>query len=80
MYTLRIEMFARVEPLVISSEDLKTDYSAKLKKLLKKMEDMDPEEATDQVHEKYLFDLCSRCRETMHRQLKQRKAVNDATS
>jgi len=73
MYTLRLEMFARAEPLVISKEDLKIDHSAHLSKLVKKMEQMDPQEAEDQVYERYTFDLCSECRRTMHQQLKARK-------
>jgi hypothetical protein len=72
MYSLRIEMFARVEPMVLSKEDLLQDHTAALEELVLQMETMDVSEAEDQVHESYQFDLCSACRNLMHRQLKQR--------
>lgn len=74
MYSLRIEMFARAEPLIIGEDDLNKDHATEMDVLLKKMEMMDPEEAADQVHESYLFDLCASCRASMHRQLKERVA------
>jgi hypothetical protein len=74
MYSLRIEMFARVEPMILTKEDLAQDYAASLEELVLEMETMDVSEAEDQVHESYVFDLCTKCRNVMHRQLKERWA------
>lgn len=70
MYTLRLQMFARVAPLIFTAKDLEQDHVLKLEELVKQMESADPEEAEAQVFETYNFDLCSRCRRKMHRQLK----------
>ncbi len=70
MYTIRIEMFARAEPLVFESHDLAQDHAQKLQNLIEKMEEMDVNEAADQVYEQYSFDLCVRCRKRIHRGLK----------
>jgi hypothetical protein len=75
MYSLRIELFARVEPLSFSKEDLQNDNVSALEQLVQHMEELDPAEAEDQVHESYMYDLCSACRGLMHRQLKQREAT-----
>ncbi|MGI8907814.1 MAG: hypothetical protein ACR2IE_15140 [Candidatus Sumerlaeaceae bacterium] len=73
MYSLRIELFASVDPLTFSTADLVQDHEANLEKLVQQMEKMDPAEAEDQVHEAYLFELCSRCRNKMHSQLRIRQ-------
>jgi hypothetical protein len=75
MYSLRIELFARVEPLVFNQQDLEKDNALALEELVQHMEALDPSEAEDQVHESYMFDLCSACRGLMHQQLKQRQAA-----
>jgi hypothetical protein len=70
MYSIRVEMFARVEPLEFSEEDLLADHAAEMENIIADMETMDPAEAMDQVFESYLFDLCSSCRRMMHEQFK----------
>ncbi len=70
MYTIRIELFARAEPLVFTPEDLAADHASKLEELIAQMEAADPEEAADQVHEQYAFSLCAPCRARIHRGLK----------
>ncbi len=70
MYTMRIEMFARAEPLVFELQEVLEDHSEAIEELVKEMELTDPEEATDQIYESYSFDLCASCRQRMHRQLK----------
>ena len=70
MYTIRIEMFARAEPIEITLEDLLEDHTAKMEELLKQMEQLDPEEASDEIHESYRFDLCRACRRRIHAGLK----------
>lgn len=73
MYTMRIDMFARAEPLVFTSDDLKRHDPTQMQELISKMESMDPEEATAQVHETYQFDLCYLCRSVFHKQLSEKK-------
>ncbi len=70
MYTIRIEMFARAEPLVFDEQVLAQDHVQKLGDLIEKMETMDAEEAAEQIHEQYSFDLCVRCRKRIHHGLK----------
>jgi hypothetical protein len=70
MYSIRIEMFARADPLVLEPEDLLDDHLAKIEDLVKQMETLDAEEASDEVHESYTFDLCGPCRRLIHQQLK----------
>lgn len=78
MYTIRIEMFARAEPLVFDSHDLAGDQAGKLHDLIKQMEEIDVEEASAQIHEQYSFDLCSRCRKRIHRGLKVKARQTDS--
>lgn len=75
MYTIRVEMFARAEPLVFLSEDLE-ESGPTLEQLVLQMEGVDPDEATDQVFEQYAFDLCSPCRSVLHRGLKAKAQEN----
>jgi hypothetical protein len=75
MYSLRIEMFARAEPLVFTSQDLEQAPGPQMELLLKELEKVDVEEATDQVYETYGFDLCGRCRGKFHRRMKERSGA-----
>ena len=70
MFTMRIEMFARADPIIIEPADLLGDTKAKLEEIIKQMENCDAEEAADEVHESYSFELCPACRRRFHRQLK----------
>ena len=78
MYTIRIELFARAEPLVFGADDALKDHAKAIADLLGAMESIDAEEATDQVHEQYEYDLCARCRGRIHRMLKDRGDRGDA--
>lgn len=71
-YTLRVEMFASADPLELTVDDLLADHSAQIEKLIEQMEHLDVEEASDQVYETYTFELCSQCRDELHRGLKAR--------
>jgi len=46
--------------------------------LLAEMEDLDPQELADEVHEEYRYLLCPACRQRMHRGLKQRALSRQA--
>jgi hypothetical protein len=75
MYSLKLEMYARAEPIVITQEDLETDLIQEMEKVLDLLATADADEASDQVHESYMFDLCSRCRSKFHRLLKSRASA-----
>ena len=70
MYSLRVEMAAEAEPLELTLDDLAQDQLAQMEKLIEDLEDVDPEEAADEVYEEYLFTVCTRCRREMHRGFK----------
>lgn len=70
MYSIRVEMFARADPLEFSAGELLADHAAEMEEIIAGMEAADPQEAMDQVFESYMFDLCSSCRRMMHEQFK----------
>lgn len=70
MYSIRIEMFARAEPLEFTTEDLLSDPAAEMREIIAGLDAIDPQEAMDQVFETYMFDLCTPCRRHMHEQFK----------
>ncbi len=72
LYVLRIELYAKAEPLELTIDDLLADHTAQIEKLIEEMEVLDAEEATDEVYEAYAFELCAKCRRRIHRMLKQR--------
>ena len=70
LYHIRIEILASPEPPDISEEDLEEDHLEKLNQLVEAMEDLDPQEALDEVYEVYQFNLCPPCRDDFHKKLK----------
>ena len=70
MFSLRIEMFAETGTLEIDSDDLAQDHVANMEKLIQELEEIDPEEAADEVYEEYTFSVCGRCRRSMHQGFK----------
>jgi hypothetical protein len=72
MFSLRIEMFAEAGPIEIDIEELEGDHMAMMEQLIEHLEDVDPEEAADEVYEEYTFLVCNRCRRYMHRGFKER--------
>ena len=60
-YVLKIEGFAAYDPMEITKEDLEQDLEAEMKRLLDRLSEMGPQEAQDQVHRTFRFDLCPRC-------------------
>ncbi|MCX7625244.1 MAG: hypothetical protein N2Z21_03415 [Candidatus Sumerlaeaceae bacterium] len=72
LYVLRIELFAKAEPLELTIDDLLADHTAQIEKLIEEMEALDPEEASDEVYESYNFELCPECRRRVHHLLKGR--------
>ncbi len=74
LYVLKIEMFASPE-VIIPKQKPGTDAKAEMEALLKQMETIGIEEATEQVYESYQYNLCGECRERFHKQLKRAKQV-----
>ncbi|MGB9691233.1 MAG: hypothetical protein ACPL7D_03610 [Candidatus Sumerlaeaceae bacterium] len=72
LYVLRIELYAQAQPIELTIDDLLADHTAQIEKLIEEMEFLDAEEATDEVYEAYVFELCAMCRRRMHRMLKER--------
>lgn len=69
MYSIKIDMFARADPLVIDGDDLQEDNMAKIEEIIEQLESVDPDEAMAEVFESYSFDLCTPCRRLLHQQL-----------
>jgi len=72
MYSLRIQLYARADPLEFTEDDLLSATPQAFDELIKQLENLDPVEAEEQVHESYLFNLCTPCRKSIHRLLKLR--------
>jgi len=60
-YVVKIEAFAAADPLEITEEDLEKDHLIEISKLIKQLEQMDPQELEDQVYKSFRFDLCPEC-------------------
>ena len=80
MYSLRLQLFARVESLDFTADDLLSATPQAFADLIAEMEKTDPQEAQDQVHESYMFHLCAKCRGVIHRLLKMRAGRQKETS
>ena len=68
-YKIRVDIYAAYDTLQISEEDLNKDHLVEIAKLIKKIEEMDPQEVSAEVHEAVEMDLCQNCRKLFHRQL-----------
>ena len=60
-YVVRIQVFAAADPMELTADDLKRDLRAELRDLVRRMENLDPEKAQDQVHREFTFELCPAC-------------------
>lgn len=78
-YQLRIELFAAYDGLEIKESDLRRrdDIKREIEDLLKQMEDMDEQELQDQVHVKFEYDLCQKCRDEIYERHKHGEGVNE---
>ena len=72
-FRLKIEMFADPSPPEFDQQDLEADFAEELRGILEQMEQLDPREAEDEVHEAYLFTLCGVCRRQLHDRLRDRQ-------
>ncbi|MBI4605781.1 MAG: hypothetical protein HY721_27765 [Planctomycetes bacterium] len=60
-YVLRVEGFAAYDPLEITRQDLERDLEEEMRRLLDVLAKKGAEEAQDEVHRTFQFDLCPRC-------------------
>lgn len=60
-YEVRIDVRAAYDPLEITPDDLNRDLDAERRRLLEQMKGLSSEEAMDQVHRAFKFDLCPPC-------------------
>lgn len=76
-YMIKIDMYAGPNDLVIDEDNLNQDYIEEIEKLLIDMQDADVEEVNDQIYETYSFEICPKCRDLIHKQLKQKKQLKN---
>jgi len=60
-YVAKIQVFAAYDPLEITFEDLMSDHSYKIKKVLEQCKDLTEEELIRDVFVDFQFDLCHAC-------------------
>lgn len=60
-YDVKIEVTCAYDPMEITAEDLARDHEGDMKKLIDRMKHLSEQEAMDQVHRAFRFDLCGRC-------------------
>jgi hypothetical protein len=60
-YILRIQGFAAYDPLEITRADLKRDLEGELRAILDELSRKSAEEAANEVHRSFQFDLCPAC-------------------
>ena len=61
-YTLKIELVAAWDPPEITAKDLRRDFDAEIRKLIKAMESRDAKSLEEEVAVLRTFDLCPPCR------------------
>ena len=60
-YVAKIQVFAAYDPLEITFEDLMSDHSDDIKKILEQCKDLTEEELMRDVFVDFQFDLCRAC-------------------
>jgi hypothetical protein len=73
-YTFRVELFAAYDILKIGRKELPPDRDLKqeIAKLIRELEQQDPEKLTDEVYYSVQLDLCPRCRQEIYEEMKSR--------
>ena len=78
MYCVRIEVFAEPTIPPFDPNETREQAAAEWERLLArldKMSDDDVRDASDQVYERYAYNLCAACRAEMHHRIRVRKQV-----
>ena len=60
-YVAEIQVYAAYDPMELTPDDLAKDHTAEIRKLIERLEDMDPQEVQDSVYKEFRFDLCPAC-------------------
>lgn len=60
-YLARIQVYAAYDPPELTPADLQKDHRAEIRRLIRQLEAMDPQEVNDSVYREFLFDLCPAC-------------------
>ena len=60
-YEVTIEVKSGYDPMEITREDLKKDFSAEMSRLLRQMKKKGTRELEDSVYKVFKFDLCLKC-------------------
>ncbi len=60
-YEVTIEVKSGYDPMEITREDLKKDFSAEMSRLLRQMKKKGTRELEDSVYKVFRFDLCLKC-------------------
>lgn len=61
-YKVRIQVYAAYDPMELTADDLATDHRGEMVRLLRQLEQQDPDEVQDSVYRELDFDLCNACR------------------
>ena len=60
-YVVKIDGYAAYDPLELTRRDLERDFDAEMKALMETLSSLGEDEAQDQVHRAFVFDLCPAC-------------------
>ena len=78
LYQLRVELVAEPGPVDLTSPQDVGDVQSELDALIRKLEGMTEDqvsEATSQIHERFDYNLCAKCRGDIRAQLKNRLSI-----
>jgi hypothetical protein len=78
LYRLRVELVAEPGPVDLSAPQEIGDVQSELDALIRKLEGMTEDqvsEATSQIHERFDFNLCPKCRADIRAQMKNRLTI-----
>ncbi len=62
-YVLKMNIFAAYDTMKIELSDLEKDYEDEIRKLIEKIEHMDPKQLQEDVFKQFSFDLCRGCQQ-----------------
>ena len=63
-YEVRIEVKAGFDPPEITRAEIEKDWAADIRRLIERMEGMDPKRLEEEVYAVRRYDLCPPCRES----------------
>ncbi|MDI6732483.1 MAG: hypothetical protein QME51_00410 [Planctomycetota bacterium] len=64
-YEVTVEIKSAYDPMEITDEDLRRNFTKDLARLLKVMEDKTEEELQDEVYKIFRFDICLQCQKEL---------------